>query len=129
MITQDIASGISLHWQVLALHISKSEFSSWPTEILPRLGLARNMTATVQCRGTTTEMGSLASQMRGLALEASDGDSTSVAKRTRRRGPVVLILDDVLQPLPWESLPGLHNQRWKTLIKPIYSAQKGILPP
>ena len=29
----------------------------------------------------------------------------------RRRCPVVLILDDSLQSLPWESLPALRSQR------------------
>ena len=63
------------------------------------------------CRGGATEMGSLASQMRGLALDANDEAPKADTVKTVRRGPVILILDDTLQALPWESLPGLQNQR------------------
>ena len=61
------------------------------------------------CRGSATEMGNLASKMRNLALEGEE--ETFEAEPGCDRGPVILILDDALQSLPWESLPGLQKQR------------------
>lgn len=54
-------------------------------------------------------MGNLASQMRSLALEGDD--ESSGMEQTPERRPVILILDDTLQGLPWEGLPGLQRQR------------------
>lgn len=64
-----------------------------------------------ECRGSATEIGHLASQMRGLALEASEHSDNAASSTSPDRGPVILILDDPLQSLPWESLPDLRNGR------------------
>jgi len=56
-------------------------------------------------------MGGLANQMRGLALEEREGKSAPEPVREVERGPVLLVLDSMLQCLPWESLPGLKSQR------------------
>lgn len=39
-----------------------------------------------------------------------DGSGAGAAPQTQR-GAVVLVLDGTLQPLPWESVPGLRHQR------------------
>ncbi len=69
-------------------------------------------------------MGTLASQMRGLALEANEDKSKANVTRSRGRNPVVLILDDLIQSLPWESLPGLHEQRYESLCMRLRPAGK-----
>ena len=56
-------------------------------------------------------MGNLASQMRALALEGNDQSDPGTRSRAAERGPLLLILDDCLQSLPWESLAGLELQR------------------
>lgn len=62
------------------------------------------------CRGSeVTELGELASRMRGMALDESEERQEPVG--TVERSPVLLVLDSVLQGLPWESLPGLRGQR------------------
>ena len=68
-------------------------------------------------RGGATEMGELASRMRGLALERAvgvpqgDGEEEEEGRKAMERLAVVLVLDAQLQALPWESLPGLRDQR------------------
>lgn len=54
-------------------------------------------------------MGGLASKMRSLALEGED--DAPETELSHARGPVILILDDSLQCLPWEGLTGYQKQR------------------
>lgn len=46
------------------------------------------------------------------APQGGGGVDAGAAGPPLPRGPVVLILDDSLQALPWESLPALRSQRW-----------------
>ena len=65
-------------------------------------------------------MGSLGTRLRAMSLgtdlgqqahSGSHGRGETPAKPPIQRGPVLLILDDRLQCLPWESLPALRSQR------------------
>ena len=67
-------------------------------------------------------VGSLGTRMRALSLSAAQqqrqqrmpalsAPEQEAAPPMQRRCPVVLILDDSLQSLPWESLPALRSQR------------------
>ena len=67
-------------------------------------------------------VGSLGTRMRALSLSAAQqqrqrrtpatgAPEQEAAPPVQRRCPVVLILDDSLQSLPWESLPALRSQR------------------
>ena len=73
--------------------------------------------------GLDAAVGSLGTRMRALSLSAAQQQrqrqapavaalEQAAAAPTHRRCPVVLILDDSLQSLPWESLPALRSQRW-----------------
>ena len=54
---------------------------------------------------------SAAEQQRPQQMPATAAPQQEVAPPMQRRGPVVLILDDSLHSLPWESLPALRSQR------------------
>lgn len=66
-----------------------------------------------------TSMGSLGTRLRAMSLgadpeQAAPGSTKGKklpAEGSLQRGPVLLILDEHLQCLPWESLPALRSQR------------------
>ncbi len=61
------------------------------------------------------EVGDLGPRMRALALGSGGlvgpGKESAGGSKGAERGPVLLILDEELQSLPWESLPALQRHR------------------
>ena len=71
-------------------------------------------------------VGSLGTRLRAMSLGAesgqqapdkSDGKLEKAADAPMQRGPVLVILDERLQSLPWESLPALRSQRCEESLK------------
>ena len=70
--------------------------------------------------GLDTGVGSLGTRLRGMTLRADPEQQPPSSSRSKgetpdeapmQRAPVLLILDERLQCLPWESLPALRSQR------------------
>ncbi len=73
-------------------------------------------------------MGSLGTRLRAMSLGAdskqqvpgkSAGKGETPAYAPLQRGPVLLILDERLQSLPWESLPALRSQRYVLILQSV----------
>lgn len=68
--------------------------------------------------GLNADVGSLGTRLRAMSVSSkdeqhvlSDSRKYTTPAASLQRGPVLVMLDDNLQALPWESLPALRCQR------------------